>query len=85
VPELCRFLGIVIYMFFDDHEPAHFHARYSGWRGRFLLNGALLDGHMPPRVLGLIVEWANLHHVELRENWNRARAGLPLEKIDPLQ
>lgn len=86
MPELCRFFGIVITMYYRDHSPPHFHARYGGCTGTITLDGfALLSGDLPPRALGLIVEWASLHRSELLEDWARARALQPLLPIEPLQ
>jgi Domain of unknown function (DUF4160) len=68
MPEISGFLGIVIAMFYNDHEPPHFHACYGGRRATIEIeNLTVLDGSLPPRVLGLVVEWAVLHQEELRE------------------
>ncbi len=85
VPEICRFLGIVIRMYFADHETPHFHAFYAGTSGRFDIETLrLLDGDLPARVRGLVVEWASLHREELRDDWERARRHEPLRRIEPL-
>ena len=85
MPELCRFYGIVIHMYFDDHDPPHFHARYGGDE---VLVGietlAVLHGRLPPRAQGLVVEWASLRQAELRDAWERAWQLEPLGKIAPL-
>jgi hypothetical protein len=61
MPEVCRFLGIIITMYFNDHNPPHFHVRYGEFRAILRIQPlALLDGDLPPRVLGLIMEWAGL-------------------------
>lgn len=86
VPEISRFFGIVIKIFFADHNPPHFHAEYGD-------RAALVDirtltvfsGRLPPRVLGLVIEWATLHQQELFEDWERARAQQPLREIAPLE
>ena len=73
-------------MFYNDHEPPHFHARYGGQRAAIQIeNLTVLDGSLPPRVLGLVVEWAALHQAELRENWKRARQQAPLNTVEPLE
>ena len=82
MPELSRFFGIIIYMFYEDHAPPHFHARYGEFEA---LIRAILDGKLPVRALGLVVEWASLHQEELLENWKRAQSGEPIAKISPLQ
>jgi hypothetical protein len=85
VPEICRFLGIVIRMFYAEHEVPHFHAHYSGRSARFDIETLrVLDGDLPARVCGLVVEWGNLHRDELRDDWERARRHEPLRRIEPL-
>jgi hypothetical protein len=81
MPEICWFFGIVIQMYFREHPVAHFHVRY----GVAIDSVSVLGGEIPPRVVGLVAEWATLHRDELRDNWERARRGLPLEKIAPLE
>jgi hypothetical protein len=87
VPEISRFFGIVIRMYFDDHPPPHFHASYAGHEGRIavLPIGVMSGGDLPPRPLALAVEWATLHQAELFENWHLARLGKPLANIAPLE
>lgn len=85
MPEISRFYGIVIAMFWDDHNPPHFHARYGSYKAAIEIESLrLLDGKLPPRALGLVVEWASQHSDELMANWNEARKSSPLQKIEPL-
>ena len=85
MPEISRVFGIVIKMFYNDHEPPHFHAEYAGQTGRIdVENLVLLRGRLPRKQLQLVLGWAALHQEELRVNWNRARTGRPVERIDPL-
>jgi len=85
MPELSRFLGIVILMYFDDHNPPHFHVRYNDFRAIISINDLLLiEGKLPPRVLGLVVEWAGLHKNELLENWEMVKETGKWFKIEPL-
>ncbi|MYE46156.1 MAG: DUF4160 domain-containing protein [Chloroflexi bacterium] len=85
MPELCRFYGIVIRMYFDDHDPPHFHARYGGDEALVGIETlAVLHGRLPPRAQGLVVEWASLRQAELRDAWARARRLEPLGRIAPL-
>lgn len=66
MPEICRFLGIVISMYFDAHNPPHFHVSYNEYRAVVAIRDLnLLDGHLPARVRGLVEEWAELHQDEL--------------------
>lgn len=85
MPEISRFFGIVISMNYNDHAPPHFHARYGG--DQAILDIAtlqVLGGHLAPRVMGLVVEWALLHRGELLEDWRLARGDAPLNRIAPL-
>jgi len=86
MPEISRFFGIVIAMFYNDHQPPHFHVRYGEQRAIISIEGlTLLEGRLSPRVLGLVMEWTALHQQELREDWNRARTLQPLVPITPLE
>ena len=85
MPEISRFFGIIIRMFFDEHNPPHFHAEYAGDEAEFSINTLeILEGQLPRRARALVVEWASLHRRELLANWERARQQVPLEEIDPL-
>lgn len=80
------FFGIVIRMFFNDHEPPHFHAEYQGQRGKFDFAGDMIVGNVGSRTaLRLIKEWASLHRRELDANWACMKAGQPLARIPPLE
>ena len=85
MPEISRFYGIVIKMYYNDHRPPHFHAEYSG--NEVVVNIdtlAVVAGKLPPRAIGLVTEWAFQYQAELQEVWERARNMQPLRKIDPL-
>jgi hypothetical protein len=85
MPKVSEFFGILIYLYFRDHPPPHFHARYGGSEALVSIEElTVLEGRLPPRALGLVMEWASLHQDELREAWNRARNHEPPGKIDPL-
>lgn len=85
MPEICRFYGIIIQMYFDDHAPPHFHARYGGDRAVFSIDAAaILRGQLPIRAHNMIVEWTRLHQQELIEAWGRAQEQEPPGKIAPL-
>jgi hypothetical protein len=86
VPEISRFLGVVIAMNYGDHPPPHFHARYGNWKALIAIQAlTLLQGRLPPRVFGLVTEWAALHQVELMEDWDLAQQQASLFKIEPLE
>ncbi len=85
MPEISRFYGIVVRMFFNDHSPPHFHAQYGEYEVVVTIESrAVIAGELPPRAMGLVAEWASQHQAELREYWELARALEPLAKIDPL-
>lgn len=85
MPEVSRFLGIIIRFYYREHLPPHFHAIYGEHEAQIALeNHAILEGKLPARVLGLVQEWADLHRDELIDCWHRARAGDPPGKIEPL-
>ena len=86
MPEISRFLGMVISMYYDDHQPPHFHVRYGEHKATVAIDELrLLDGSLPPRVRGLVVEWATLHQEALRQDWELARAKQPLVPVPPLE
>lgn len=86
MPEISRFFGIVVAMYYNDHDPPHFHVRYGGQRAIVAIDDLrLLEGHLSPRALGLVVEWAAGHQAALTDNWNRAREMQQLSKIAPLE
>jgi hypothetical protein len=86
VPEISRFFGIVIKMFFDDHNPPHFHAEYAGSIALIGIRTlAVFSGRLPPRAMGLVIEWATLHQQELLADWERAQAQQDLRPIAPLE
>jgi hypothetical protein len=85
MPEICRFLGISILMYFNEHNPPHFHVRYNEYRAVIGIHDLMLrEGELPGRVMGLVLEWANLHRQELLENWDSIRSEGVFHKIDPL-
>ena len=86
MPEISRFLGIVIAMYYNDHGPAHFHARYGDRVIRVAIeDGRTLSGTFPRRAQGLVLEWLELHRAELLEDWRLAQQRKPLMKIAPLE
>jgi Domain of unknown function (DUF4160) len=86
VPEICRFFGIIIAVFYEDHPPPHFHVRYGGQQAIIAIETLqLLEGRLSPRVLGLVVEWGMMHRSELLQAWNQARRREPIDPIAPLE
>jgi len=85
MPEISRFLGIIIQMFFDEHNPPHFHARYNDTKATFDIKTLnILEGNLPIKVRNLIVEWADQHKQELLEDWKLVQSGRNPKKINPL-
>lgn len=85
MPEVARFFGIAIRMYFHDHEPPHFHAQYGEFEALVEIETlATLRGELPRRALALVLEWAAIHRQELRSNWESARSAMPLQPIAPL-
>lgn len=81
MPEICRFLGIVISMYFDEHNPPHFHVCYNEYRAVVSIrNLNILAGHLPAKVRGLVEEWAEQHQEELLKMWENKE----FHKVDPL-
>jgi hypothetical protein len=85
VPEISRFLGVVISMYFREHGVAHFHAVYGVHQISVEVQSRTVRGTFPPRLLRHVVVWAALHEVELLANWELARQGKPLNRIMPLE
>lgn len=86
MPEISRFFGIIITMYYNDHAPPHFHVRYGEQRAIVNIETlAVMEGRLTPRVLGMVTEWAALHKSELVDDWTLARAQQPLQHISPLE
>jgi hypothetical protein len=85
MPELARFLGIVVYMYHRDHAPAHFHAEYGEFEITVEIATGVVTGRFPRRALHLVLEWYTLHRDELAEDWRLAQQKLPLMPIHPLE
>lgn len=85
MPEISRFLGIVIAMYYREHLPAHFHAIYGDFEITVNIESGTVVGAFPPRALSLVEAWRCLHRAELMNAWNLARAGMPLPRIAPLE
>lgn len=85
MPEISLFGGIRITMYYDDHNPPHFHAEYAGARATIrILDAAVDKGGLPSRQLKMVLGWCVIHQDELMQNWDLARDGKPLNKIPAL-
>jgi hypothetical protein len=85
VPEISRFLGIVIFMYFNEHNPPHFHVEYNEFKAAIFIDSlGVMEGKLPNKVLSLVVEWASEHQEELMTNWQVLRTTGDYHKIRPL-
>lgn len=85
MPEVSRFFGISIRMYFDDHSPPHFHAIYGRAEVEIGIDPVtVIRGKFPRRALGMVLEWAVAHQQELLDNWDRLRNNQAPARIDPL-
>lgn len=84
MPTISMFYGILIRMYYEDHNPLHFHAFYGNYKARFNLNGELLEGSMPSKQTKLIAAWSLIHKEELLANWELAKNSETLFNITPL-
>jgi hypothetical protein len=85
MPELSRFYGIVVQVYYGDHLPAHFHVEYAGAIAKIDIETlSLIGGSLPARARGLVIEWASMHQEELREAFQKAANMQAPGKIDPL-
>jgi hypothetical protein len=86
VPIIAFFFGIIVRMFYREHEPAHFHAEHQGQQGKFDFDGKMTIGDIQSKTaLRLIREWAMAHRKELEANWTKMKDGKPLDRIAPLE
>lgn len=86
MPRLSEFYGIVIYMYFADHNPPHFHAIYGEFEALIRIeDGSVLRGGLPRTAATLVEQWRELHDGELAVNWGRAQVPAALTPIEPLQ
>ncbi len=85
MPEICRFFGIIIRMFYDEHNPPHLHAEYQGKKAVFDFQGNMFKGNLNSRTaVKLVREWIDLHFQELNEAWDASKKYEKIKKIDPL-
>lgn len=86
MPEISRFMGVVIAMYYNDHAPPHFHARHGEHEVRVLIEtGGIMSGWIPQSARKHVLEWLDLHRSELMEDWRLAEERKPLRKIKPLE
>ncbi|HRN69506.1 MAG TPA: DUF4160 domain-containing protein [Promineifilum sp.] len=85
MPELSRFFGIIIRMYYDDHPPPHFHAIYGQYEIQVSIDPiVILNGQLPRRAISMVIEWAAIHQQELMDNWKRLEVNQTMVRIEPL-
>ena len=86
MPRVSTFHGIAINMYYNDHDPAHFHAIYGGVQASYTISPTgLLKGRLPSRQHQLVIEWASAHADELAGNWRKARSDESMDRISGLE
>ena len=85
MPEISRFLGIVISIYYNEHNPPHFHAEYGEFQITVEIESGIVNGKFPRRALSAVLEWLVLHKEELMQDWELSLKGKPLNKIKPLE
>lgn len=86
MPTISEFFGIIILMYYSDHAPPHFHAKYGEFEALIKISPiGILKGNLPPRALSLVIEWAQTYQDKLMQEWNHAATNKKLHKIPPLE
>lgn len=86
MPRISEFFGVIITMYFNDHSPPHFHATYGEFEALYRIDTLeVLWGELPRRPNSFVLEWAAIHRTEIMDDWEKARQGLTLNKIAPLE
>jgi hypothetical protein len=85
MPVVSQFLGIIISMYYNEHNPPHFHAKYGEYKIIVHIHTGVVEGKFPKRALKHILEWYELHKDELLEDWELcAKKEMP-KSIEPLE
>lgn len=85
MPEISRFLGIIICLYYEEHNPPHFHAKYGSFEITVEIKSGIVKGSFPRRALSAVLDWYILHKNELMIDWELALKDKPLNKIKPLE
>ena len=86
MPVVSSFYGILIYFYFDDHNPPHFHAKYNEFEALIDIESlGIIRGTLPSKAHSLVVEWGTIHKNELMKDWKLAKANKQPTKIEPLK
>ena len=86
MPTVARFYGIDIRLYYEEHGVPHFHVYYAEYEASVSIETlGVLHGHLPTRVQAMVLEWAIVTRDELRDNWKRAQAHIPLRPLEPME
>jgi len=85
MPIISRFFGIIIYMFWREHQSPHFHAKYGDEEVIVEIETGKVSGNISKRALNIVQEWRKLHKDEILKDWELAEQNKPLRRIDPLE
>ncbi len=85
MPIISRFLGIIITMYWEDHAPPHFHAKYGGYEITVDIKSGIVEGIFPKRALKHVLEWSDLHQEELLNDWELCQQNQMPAPIEPLE
>ena len=85
MPVISRFFGIVIYMYWRDHSPPHFHAKYQDQEITVAIETGIVTGQMGAKAVALLQEWRQAHQADLLANWRLAEQRRSLDRISPLE
>ena len=85
MPVISRFFGMVVYIFWRDHAPPHFHAKYQDNEVTINIETGEVTGQMSRRALRMLEEWRQIHKSELLEDWHLAETKQSLKRIEPLE
>ncbi len=85
MPEICRFYGIILYLYWKDHNPPHVHFSYGEYDCNIRIIDRIVDGQAPAKIIALVNRWIDLHEAELLLLWEKALKGEPIDTIEPLK
>lgn len=85
MPSISSFYGIIIYMYFNEHNPPHFHVIYNEYKAVISINDGAITGSLPRRALNMVYEWLDIHKDELLHNWEIMKDGIQPHKIEGLK
>lgn len=85
MPEICRFFGIIISLYWRDHNPPHIHFSYGDYTCSISVLDRIVDGQAPAKVIVKVNEWIDLHEAEILTLWEKAQKGEKLNRIEPLK